>query len=67
MLSILESKLMIACFLYLLKDMTVGSVVKAELFYGALRSNNLTRTLQQQQEFLRDVIALSKNFKGAIS
>jgi len=32
--------------------MAVCSVVKAELFYGARRSNNPTRTLERQQEFL---------------
>jgi tRNA(fMet)-specific endonuclease VapC len=34
------------------EDMAVCSVVKAELFYGGLRSNNPTRTLERQQEFL---------------
>jgi predicted nucleic acid-binding protein len=34
------------------EDMAVCSVVKAELFYGARRSNNPTRTLEQQQEIL---------------
>ncbi len=41
-----------------LKDMVVCSVVKAELFYGAMRSNNPSRTLQRQQEFLRQFISL---------
>jgi tRNA(fMet)-specific endonuclease VapC len=35
-----------------LEDMAVCSVVKAELFYGALRSNNPTQTLERQQKFL---------------
>jgi tRNA(fMet)-specific endonuclease VapC len=35
-----------------LEDIAVCSVAKAELFYGALRSNNPTRTLERQQEFL---------------
>jgi tRNA(fMet)-specific endonuclease VapC len=35
-----------------LEDMAVCSVVKAELFSGARRSNNPTRTLEQQQEVL---------------
>jgi len=30
----------------------VSAVTKAELFYGAMRSNNPTQTLRQQQEFL---------------
>jgi tRNA(fMet)-specific endonuclease VapC len=34
------------------EDMAVCSVVKAELFYGALRSNNPTGTLERQQKFL---------------
>jgi len=35
-----------------IEDMSVCSVVKAELFYGAMRSNNPIKTLKQQQEFL---------------
>jgi tRNA(fMet)-specific endonuclease VapC len=35
-----------------LEDMAVYSVVKAELFYGALLSNNLTQALERQQESL---------------
>ncbi len=33
-------------------DLAVCSVVKAELFYGAMRSNNPQRTLNNQQQFL---------------
>lgn len=33
-------------------DIAVSSVVKAELMYGAMRSNNSTRTLRVQQAFL---------------
>ena len=33
-------------------EMAVCSIVKAELFYGAMRSNNSTRTLERQQGFL---------------
>jgi predicted nucleic acid-binding protein len=33
-------------------DIVVCSVVKAELFYGAMRSNNPTRTLTLQEAFL---------------
>jgi tRNA(fMet)-specific endonuclease VapC len=40
------------------EDMAVCSVVKAELFYGAMRSNNPTRTLERQQEFLRPFVSL---------
>ena len=42
----------------LTEDMVVCSVVKAELFYGALRSNNPTRTLEQQQDFLGRFVSL---------
>ena len=34
------------------------SVVKAELFYGAMRSRNPTKTFEQQQAFLRQFISL---------
>ena len=40
------------------EDMAVCSVVKAELFYGAMRSNNPTRTLERQQEFLGRFVSL---------
>mgnify|MGYP002776812195 FL=1 len=36
----------------LTKDIAVCSVVKAELSYGAMRSNNSKRTLEKQQSFL---------------
>ncbi|MBD2001640.1 MULTISPECIES: PIN domain-containing protein [Cyanophyceae] len=47
--------------------MTVCSVVKAELFYGALRSNNLTRTLERQKEFLGRFASLSFGDEVAIA
>jgi tRNA(fMet)-specific endonuclease VapC len=34
------------------EDIVVCSVVKAELFYGAMKSNNPSRTLSNQQQFL---------------
>ncbi len=34
------------------QDIAICSVVKAELFYGAMRSNNPTRTLALQEAFL---------------
>jgi tRNA(fMet)-specific endonuclease VapC len=40
------------------EEMVVCSVVKAELFYGAMRSNNPTQTLERQQEFLGRFISL---------
>ncbi|MBW4455514.1 MAG: type II toxin-antitoxin system VapC family toxin [Nostoc indistinguendum CM1-VF10] len=36
----------------------VCSVVKAELFYGAMRSNNPTRTLALQEAFLNNFVFL---------
>jgi hypothetical protein len=34
------------------KDIAVCSVVKSELFYGSMRSNNPSRNLEQQKKFL---------------
>ena len=46
--------------------MAVCSVVKAELFYGAMKSNNPIRTLEQQQQFLARFISLSFGDEAAI-
>ncbi|WP_419756919.1 type II toxin-antitoxin system VapC family toxin [Anabaena sp. FACHB-595] len=40
------------------KDIAVCSVVKAELFYGAMKSNNPERTLARQQQFLNLFVSL---------
>lgn len=40
------------------EDIAVCSVVKFELFYGAMRSGNPPRNLAQQQEFLNLFISL---------
>ncbi len=40
------------------EEIAVCSVVKAELFYGALRSNNPERTLERQQAFLSRFVSL---------
>jgi tRNA(fMet)-specific endonuclease VapC len=40
------------------QDIAVCSVVKAELFYGAMRSNNPTRTLSLQEAFLNNFVSL---------
>jgi tRNA(fMet)-specific endonuclease VapC len=40
------------------QDIAVCSVVKAELFYGAMRSNNTTRTLALQEAFLNNFVSL---------
>mgnify|MGYP001030136929 CR=1 FL=1 len=47
-------------------DMTVCSVVKAELFYGAFRSNNPTLTLERQQAFLSRFVSLSFENEAAL-
>lgn len=39
-------------------DVAVCSVTKAELFYGAMRSNNPTQSLRSQQEFLSQIVSL---------
>jgi tRNA(fMet)-specific endonuclease VapC len=39
-------------------DVAVCSVVKAELFYGAMKSIYPMQTLQRQQDFLRQFISL---------
>jgi len=44
----------------------VCSVVKAELFYGAFRSNNPTRTLERQQAFLARFISLPLEDEAAL-
>ena len=48
------------------QDMAVCSVVKAELFYGAMKSNNPTRTLERQQQFLERFVSLSFGDDAAI-
>lgn len=39
-------------------DIAVCSVIKGELFYGAMKSNNLEKTLDRQQEFLKLFVSL---------
>jgi tRNA(fMet)-specific endonuclease VapC len=39
-------------------DVAVCSVVKAELFYGAMKSSNPTQALQRQQAFLNQFVSL---------
>jgi tRNA(fMet)-specific endonuclease VapC len=48
------------------EDVAVCSIVKAELFYGAMRSNNPERTLALQQEFLNRFISLPFDDRAAI-
>ncbi len=40
------------------QNIAVCSVVKAELFYGAMRSNNSARTLALQEVFLNNFVSL---------
>jgi tRNA(fMet)-specific endonuclease VapC len=49
-----------------LAEMAVCSIVKAELFYGAMRSNNPTRTLARQREFLANFASLPFDDEAAI-
>ena len=48
------------------EDVAVCSIVKAELFYGAMRSNNPERTLALQQEFINRFISLPFDDRSAI-
>lgn len=46
-------------------DIAVCSVVKAELFYGAMRSNNPTRNLALQEAFLNNFVSLPFDDRAA--
>lgn len=48
-------------------EMAVCSVVKAELFYGAMRSNDPAKTLKRQQQFLKRFTSLPFGDEVAIS
>jgi tRNA(fMet)-specific endonuclease VapC len=48
------------------QDIAVCSIVKAELFYGAMRSSNPERTLQGQQEFLNQYVSLPFDDRAAL-
>jgi tRNA(fMet)-specific endonuclease VapC len=48
-------------------DIAVCSVVKAELFYGALRSRNPGKTLTQYREFLDPFVSLPFDDEAAIA
>ncbi len=47
-------------------DIVVCSVVKAELFYGAMKSNNPTRTLSRQQNFVNRFTSLPFDDQAAM-
>jgi len=49
-----------------IENIAVCSVVKAELFYGAMRSNNPTRTLERQQDFLERFVSLPFGDESAL-
>jgi tRNA(fMet)-specific endonuclease VapC len=48
------------------EEIAVCSVVKAELFYGAFRSNNPKRTLERQQAFLSRFVSLPFQDEAAL-
>jgi tRNA(fMet)-specific endonuclease VapC len=48
------------------EEIAVCSVVKAELFYGAFRSNNPQRTLERQQTFLLRFVSLPFQDEAAL-
>jgi len=39
-------------------DIAVCSIVKSELFYGSMRSNNPSRSLNRQKEFFKQFLSL---------
>jgi tRNA(fMet)-specific endonuclease VapC len=47
-------------------DIFVCSIVKAELFYGAMKSSNPERTLVRQQEFLNQYVSLPFDDQSAL-
>jgi len=49
-----------------IEDIAVCSVVKAELFFGAMQSNNPTRTLERQQDFLERFVSLPFGDESAL-
>ena len=48
------------------EEVTVCSIVKSELFYGALRSNDPGRTLERQQAFLSRFVSLPFEDESAL-
>lgn len=48
-------------------DIAVCSIVKAELFYGAQRSQHPERTLARQQQFLRLFLSLAFDDEAAMA
>ncbi|WP_445176467.1 type II toxin-antitoxin system tRNA(fMet)-specific endonuclease VapC [Microcoleus sp.] len=48
------------------EEVAVCSIVKAELFYGARRSNNPDRSIAQQQDFFNGFISLPFDDQSAV-
>lgn len=48
-----------------LPETAVSSVTKAELFYGAMRSNNPTQSIKEQQDFLELFVSLAFDDESA--
>ena len=48
-----------------LPETAVSSVTKAELFYGAMRSTNPTKSLRRQQDFLELFVSLAFDDEAA--
>jgi tRNA(fMet)-specific endonuclease VapC len=48
------------------EEMAVCSIVKAEMFYGAMRSNNPPRTLERQKSFLDQFASLPFSDETAV-
>lgn len=48
------------------ENITVCSIVKAEMFFGAMRSNHPTRTLQRQQQFLNQFTSIPFDDQAAV-
>ncbi|MGC1305861.1 MAG: type II toxin-antitoxin system VapC family toxin [Phormidesmis sp.] len=47
-------------------EIAVCSIVKAELFYGAMRSNKPNQTWKRQQDFLRNFVSLPFEDEAAV-
>ena len=48
------------------EDMAACSVVKAELFYGAFRSNHPQHTLERQQAFFSQFVSSPFQYEAAL-
>ncbi len=48
-----------------LPQTAVCSIIKAELFYGAMRSTNPTQSIREQQDFLESFVSLAFDDEAA--